>query len=117
MRMKRVVALVMLFKSKVLWKISEQKTCLNSKSRLDRYADNGRGQNGYQNGSKDITLYRSQNHDKQLEKSIHYKRKHPIIGSIIAEDKIIRVRGRLKPSSSSTTKGCHHFQNPRIVSH
>ena len=109
MGMKRVVAIAMLFKSKVLQKISEQKVCLNSESRLDRCADDGRGQNGYQNGSKDIIWYRSQNHDKQWEKSIHYKKKHSIIASIIAGDEIIRVGGRLKPSSSSTAKGRHHF--------
>ena len=73
-KMKRVLALVMMFKSKLLSKISEGKICLDSKSNdlIDVYTYDGRGQKVYhQNGSKEIIWNRSQNHEKQWKKSIH----------------------------------------------
>ena len=129
MKMKRVIALATLFKSKLLSKISEGKTCLNSKSNdlIDLQM--------IEEAKKHITrMVQRRSFGTEVKtmnnngKNQYIKRESSLyrLDPFIAEDGCIRVGGRLKgstynkkPTSSiRTTKGCHHFQeNSRMVSH
>ena len=100
--MKRVLALVMLFKSKLLSKISEGKTCLNSES-------NGLIDVQMLEEAKKLIIRMVQRRSFRTEiktirsngKNQYIKRESPLyrLDPFIAEDGIIRVGGRLKRST------------------
>ena len=101
-KMKRVLALVMLFKSKLLSKISEGKTCLNSES-------NGLIDVQMLEEAKKLIIRMVPRRSFRTEiktirsngKNQYIKRESPLyrLDPFIAEDGIIRVGGRLKRST------------------
>ena len=101
-KMKRVLALVMLFKSKLLSKISEGKTCLNSER-------NGLIDVQMIEEAKKLIIRMVQRRSFRTEieiinsngKNQYIKRESPLyrLDPFIAEDGIIRVGGRLKRST------------------
>ena len=101
-KMKRVLALVMLFKSKLLSKISERKTYLNSER-------NGLIDVQMMEQAKRLIIRMVQRRSFRTEietirsngKNQYIKRESPLyrLDPFIAEDGIIRVGGRLKRST------------------